>query len=1350
MPALRGQAALDYLKEKGLYDSLEQAVAAARYQVRDDGCSAEGDSSFSAENPAQAMTARFDGRSFTAQSRSAAGEPWNLSMRPVGIGYGKQRLPLSEGAISIQGDRIEIARDRLLEWYVNRPAGVEQGFTLFSKPTGGSGIEPLRLVMEWNGDLNPRVIRDGQGIALERGEGRRTLVYDRLSVIDASGLKLASRFEVEGHDVAIVVEDREATYPLTIDPVLTQIAELTASDGSVSDRFGYSVSVEGDTAVVGAVAKAVGANSSQGAAYVFARNSGGADGWGQVKELTASDGAKNDGFGNSVSVEGDTVVVGAAGKDVGTNLSQGGAYVFARNSGGANNWGEVKILTASDGGAQDLFGWSVSIDGDTAVVGAFNKTVGGNGSQGGAYVFERNSGGADNWGQVQILTASDGAANDRFGLSVSIDGDTALVGAYEKTVAGNAFQGAAYVFERNGGGAENWGQVHKLISSDGAQFDQFGFSVSIEGDAAVVGANGKSANQGAAYVFERNSGGVDNWGEVKKLTDSFGTTNDAFGASVSIDGDTVVVGASAKNSLQGAAFVFERNSGGADSWGQVQVLTASDGAAGDDFGLSVSVDRNTALLGAPGKSSLTGAAYVFAGICNNFAQVAEPIGSDTVNTDAYGNSVSISGDTAVVGAPGAGAAYVFERNTGGADGWGEVKKLTASGGASSDFFGHSVSIDGDTAVVGAFGKSYPSMEGAAYVYQRNLGGAENWGQVTILTASDAASGDHFGLSVAIQGDTAIVGAPDKNGSTGAAYVFERNTGGAENWGQVQELTGSDGTFNDQYGVSVSIDGHVAVVGAPHNDDQGGAYMYERNVGGADNWGQLLKLFASDGAANDNFGNSVSISGDTVAVGANGKTVGGNLYQGAAYIFARNQDGPDAWGQVQEMTASDGAELDQLGFSVSIDGDTLVAGAFGVDGFAGAAYVFERNTGGADNWGQVTKITASDRGAGEYFGFSAAIDGPTVSVGAVNKSASYIFACSACISTTTTVTNASTQYSDPVDLTATVSSTGTVNTGTVKFTIVETGDVVGTANVVSGTATLAKADQTLSSTTGHYPDLAQGIYTIQADYSGTSSLCLSTNTGTLTVSREDAIVTPSASNLCSVKVNSPGGTAGPVTLCADITEATDESYDGEISNAVPVTFTLIPVVGAGTLGPLTATTSGGGIGGTLHACATFSTIPVNVYTVVITVGGNDYTGTGYSVLAIYDPSLGFVGGGGILVNPNTGRRANFGFTAKYLKKGGVQGSGLYIEHLPGGGITTIKAGSLKSLSIVGSSAVILSKSVKFNGTPSYGFQITAVDNGDPGRTDQFGLKLTNPNGSTNATYTFPLQTLQGGNIQVPHK
>jgi hypothetical protein len=307
--------------------------------------------------------------------------------------------------------------------------------------------------------------------------------------------------------------------------------------------------------------------------------------------------------------------------------------------------------------------------------------------------------------------------------------------------------------------------------------------------------------------------------------------------------------------------------------------------------------------------------------------------------------VAVSGDTVVVGAYGddsyRGSAYLFARNQGGADHWGQLIKLTASDRAADDAFAHSVAIWGDTVVVGAYADD--GYRGSAYLFARNQGGPDHWGQIIKLTASDGAAYDRFGWSVAIWGDTVLVGAYGDDNSRGSAYLFARNQGGAGNWGQIIKLTASDGTADDLFGHSVAIWDDTVIVGALGDDYRGSAYLFARNQGGAEHWGQIKKLTASDGAALDQFGYSVAIWGDTVVVGADGDDIGSNAGQGSAYLFVRNQGGTNNWGQIIKLTASDGAADDWFGHSVAIWGNTVVVGAayddIGSSTGQGSAYVF---------------------------------------------------------------------------------------------------------------------------------------------------------------------------------------------------------------------------------------------------------------------------------------------------------------------------------------------------------------------------------------------------------------------------
>ncbi len=379
--------------------------------------------------------------------------------------------------------------------------------------------------------------------------------------------------------------------PLVLYANWVELTKLLATDGAEFDLFGVAVSIDRDTAVIGA-AYDDDKGSNSGSAYIFTLSG---TTWTQEAKLTASDGAANDNFGRNVSIYGETVVIGAYKDDD----AKGSAYVFTRSG---TTWTQEAKLTASDGAANDNFGRNVSIYGETVVIGAYTDDDKGSNS-GSVYVFTRSG---TTWTQEAKLTASDGAANDSFGSTVSIYGDTVVIGAYNNDDKGSN-SGSAYVFTRSG---TTWTQEVKLTATDGSAGDYFGISVSIDGDTAVIGAaydDDKSYHAGSAYVFTYSG---TTWTQEAKLIANDGSARDLFGLSVSIDGDTVVIGAFT-NDDKGSAYVFTRSD---TTWIQENKLTAADGSNNDNFGISVSIDGDIALIGAntdDDNGGNSGSAYVF-------------------------------------------------------------------------------------------------------------------------------------------------------------------------------------------------------------------------------------------------------------------------------------------------------------------------------------------------------------------------------------------------------------------------------------------------------------------------------------------------------------------------------------------------------------------------------------------------------------------------------------------------------------------------------------------------------------------------------------------------------------------
>ena len=383
---------------------------------------------------------------------------------------------------------------------------------------------------------------------------------------------------------------------------------------------------------------------------------------------------------------------------------------------------QVKLI-ADDGKANDFFGYGVALSGNTAVVGATKVDHDVHGVDvGAAYVFTRSG---NNWEKQAKLSANDGKEKDEFGGQVAVSEDTIIVGVIrdDDSIRG-VDSGSAYVFTRSG---NTWEQQTKLIANDASEGDSLGWSIGLSGDTAVIGApkdDDKGENSGSAYVFTR-SGNI--WSQQAKLTASDGTAGDVFGISASLSGNTIVIGADLneeKGFNAGAAYVFTRKG---NTWSEQAKLTAADGAEGDIFGVRVVIDGNTALISARRDDD------------------------DIMGVDS-------------------GSAYVFTRtgNT-----WNQQAKLTAPDGAADDRFGRSVALAGDTAVIGAmFQDEKGKNSGSAYVFTRS---GNTWNLKTQLVAEDGNAGDVFGWNVSLSGHTTIISAnrdDDKGENSGSAYIFD--------------------------------------------------------------------------------------------------------------------------------------------------------------------------------------------------------------------------------------------------------------------------------------------------------------------------------------------------------------------------------------------------------------------------------------------------------------------------------------------------------------------------------------------------------------------------------------------------
>jgi hypothetical protein len=369
-------------------------------------------------------------------------------------------------------------------------------------------------------------------------------------------------------------------------------------------------------------------------------------------------------------------------------------------------------------------------------------------------------------------------------------------------------------------------QVERIIAGDAAGTDYFGNSISVSGDVVVVGAWGETANTGAAYVFYKDKGGIDNWGQVKKIT--VGVASSRFGFSVSVSGDYLIVGAPIQViATPPHAYIFYKDKDGTDNWGLVQTITG---------------DPDVRL----------------------------------------GNSVSILGDVAVVGAnsyQAVGAVYIYYKDEGGIDNWGQKEKITETGTTN---LGSSVSISENYMVAGDLGTNI--NRGEFFIYRKDQGGEDNWGKIKNVEGS-VASGK-LGTSVSVSDKYLVVSAiaePGLGVNDGAIYIYDKDMGGNDNWGQVKKII--TGVAAGSFGTSVSISEDYIVVGAP-SENSGVVYIYNRNEGGHNNWGQVQKL--ETGVNPGQLGSWVSVSGDYIAAGAWAENIPA-AWSGAAYIYQNTID-----------------------------------------------------------------------------------------------------------------------------------------------------------------------------------------------------------------------------------------------------------------------------------------------------------------------------------------------------------------------------------------------------------------------------------------------------------------------------
>ncbi len=746
--------------------------------------------------------------------------------------------------------------------------------------------------------------------------------------------------------------------------VITDSHPLLASDAAPLDLFGLSLSLFEDAAVIGAPDDDD-SGASSGSAYV--RRWNGLD-WVEEQKLVASDAASGDRFGKAVAIKTPWIVVGAP-QNADAGSSSGSVYVFQFNG---VSWQEVQKLKASDGAADDQFGFYVSMDGDRIVVGSpFDDDHGS--SSGAAYVFRLQGG---TWVEEQKLRGDADSALASFGYSASMNGERILIGA----PARDPETGAAFVFKR---GAARWYLEQKILASDGAAGDLFGRAVSLSGDWAAVGAvldDDVEENAGSAYVFRFS--GV-SWEEKQKLAPPSLSAGAFFGVAVSVCEEDLYVGAHQYGGYPPIGRVFSYEYDGA-AWQDGAVFGASDSNSGQVFGSSVSASGDRLLAGAFQKYSIgggdrAGAAYVFDRRCDECPRGQRIDSTTGENGDKFGDSLAIEGALLVVGASqegrlneGSAFVYAFDSPT---ERWKGSQKLKASDAEASDRFGAAVALDGNVAAIGtpSGGKQGAPVAGAAYVFRFD---GMTWIEEQELNASDASNYAFFGTAVDIDGDVIVVGAPYgdtvSGQDTGSAYILRFN---GATWDEEAKLSANDAVTGALFGESVAVQGPWVVIGAPGALEgavkTGACYVFRYSAGV---WSERQKLVAADRAAGDAFGKSVAMDGVWIAVGAPLRAEPG-YEDGAVYLF---RNAANQWDEKQKLFVTDDLYYgEQFGHSVAIEANAIVVGApldRDLESGSGALYVYRH---GPDGWVWQAKILAEGEMLGDQFGESVAMDGDTV-------------------------------------------------------------------------------------------------------------------------------------------------------------------------------------------------------------------------------------------------------------------------------------------------------------------------------------------------------------------------------------
>ncbi|HLY25747.1 MAG TPA: hypothetical protein VKQ72_05365, partial [Aggregatilineales bacterium] len=551
---------------------------------------------YHAVNAAQHLDITFRQNEIAIRSSKEDNTALSSGMHLVGYGYRETVQGVGEAQMQAIDNRMEYRRGNLTEWYINGRLGLEQGFTLYQAPVGGTRGE-LLIQLAYLPELVPTLSEDRQSITFTSSHADGQMLYGHLLATDAAGQLLPVYLEIADDSakgqpcLQIVVDDKTALYPIVVDPFIRQ-ATLTEADPADSAYFGSTMAIsrDGKTIAVGDWCQTIGSINCAGAVYIFER-AGNPSIWKQTAKLVAPDPSLNgDGFGVIVDIDGDTAVIGTQAKDE-------RAYIAVRDSRG---WASASVQRITTPSGSNSFGWNVAISGDTILVS--DPFILSGPAYGQVYVYVRSNDGT--WPISSTPPAINSGTNDAFGGALGISGNTAIVGL-------SGTNGAAYIFVRPPAGSWPTGSSYtrKLLPSDPSNARSFGTAVAVNGDTAVVGDDGNVVGgiaTGAVYVYVRNTDGTWPGTETQKLSASSATAT-GVGFDVALSGDIII----AQNAhFQSIAYVFTRSG---TSWSPHEVQQIAAGGTHEfEQGFRASaINGSLAIIGNfPNRSSARTDVYV--------------------------------------------------------------------------------------------------------------------------------------------------------------------------------------------------------------------------------------------------------------------------------------------------------------------------------------------------------------------------------------------------------------------------------------------------------------------------------------------------------------------------------------------------------------------------------------------------------------------------------------------------------------------------------------------------------------------------------------------------------------------